>query len=325
MPPNSQAPVAVASGSNTASRGSSNRKRTRADVSIDNSAQPPQKKSKAVEGSSTSQLTVKTLEDAKDVGQMGSYALEISASTRGSRLHCIGIYMFNHHITFWYIDASGTIRTSESEVLSLFGDFEKVAAIFIALSYCTPEQLGAFPPSIIRPPEHTAYSAAFPPTDLENFTIDLSGPNDPNDSYIITFGKNVFTQYALFGRRTCIYAATTTSSEHEGRVLAVKLSQQYETRTSEVELLNHARECGVVDHVPEVLKAKDFGKLSEDVRRGFGPTTIDPLKSRILRCIVTDHYVPLAEQLTENPDSLRTMVNQLLGCKYFYTHTLSAH
>lgn len=138
---------------------------------------------------------------------MASYALEAAASTYGTRLHNIGIFMRDDNITFWYFDASGIVRTKSEPALSLIDDFEKVAAIFIALSYSTPEHFGAFLRNIIRPPENEHYPDAFPPVNLKGYTIDLSpstetapdgaaplttAPGDGATPVVVTLGDLLF-------------------------------------------------------------------------------------------------------------------------------------
>lgn len=48
--------------------------------------------------------------------------------------------------TIWCFDASGAVRTIVTSQVrlspSLLSDFERVAAVFVALAYCSPEQLG---------------------------------------------------------------------------------------------------------------------------------------------------------------------------------------
>ena len=88
--------------------------------------------------------------------------------------------MRDDKVTFWFLDASGATRTTSSQTLSIINDFEKVAAIFIALSFCSPEQLGAFPASVILPPANSPYPASFPPMTLKGYAIDLADETDTN-------------------------------------------------------------------------------------------------------------------------------------------------
>ena len=106
-----------------------------------------------------------------------------------------------------------------------------------------------------------------------------------------------------------------------GKVLAVKLSQQLTNRKSEVDLISRAKARGVVDHLPEILKSKDLWKLSDGVRHRFALT--EHWDDRVLRRIVSPCYVPLAERLVEEPDSLKTMVRQMLQCKLHTTSSIA--
>ena len=261
----------------------------------------------------------RNIETQEAEAQMAAYALEMAASTRGTRLHTIGVFLRDDKVSYWYVDASGVVRTSPESTLSIIFDFEKVMAIHIALSYSGPEQLGAFPRSIICPPENKPYPAPFPPHSLTGYTIDLSGEED-KEPYKVTLGNHVFSQYALIGRRTTIYLASSTSVDTGGRALVVKLSQQVVTRTSEVELIKHAIDCGVKDHLPEIVKAKDLWKLSKGIRQAFGLNEED-WEDRVLRCLLLPHYLPVHDRLRENPDSIKIMATQMLKCAY--THACS--
>lgn len=125
----------------------------------------------------------------------------------------------------------------------------------------------------------------------------------------------MFNQYSLFGRRTTIYGAASTSADTGGRALVVKLSQQVRTRTSEVELIQEARKCHAGDHLPEIVKAKDLWNLSDGIRKLFVFDKSQEWEDRVLRCILLPFYLPLRERLRENPDSIKTMAIQMLTCE----------
>lgn len=248
---------------------------------------------------------------------MASYALEMSGSTLGSRLHSLSIFLRDDKVTFWYADASGVVRTPRpgTPVISLIDDFEKVAAIFIALSYCSAEALGAFPEAIIRPPQE--YPASFPPTSLTGYTINLSESNVPCE---VILEKFVFSQYVIFGRRTTVYQASSRATALSGRALVVKISLQFIDRQSEVELVEKARKCGV-RYLPEILKAKDMWKLSDGIRQYFlFEGTALKWDDRVLRCIVLPYYIPLSVQLLRKPDSIKTMARQMLRCEFVFPY-----
>ncbi|KAI0681901.1 hypothetical protein BC835DRAFT_1402459 [Cytidiella melzeri] len=175
-------------------------------------------------------------------------------STRGTRMHNLGVIFRDELISLWYFDASGIVRTCPDagvnrEKLSLITNFERVAAIFVALAYCDAEQSGAVPAHAITPPTTKPHPSAFPIRCLKEHTIDLSTDEDKdkNVPFIVTLGKHVYSQYALVGRRTTVYEGTTSADS--GRRVIVKVSQQYIKRTSEFDIVEHARKLGI-EHVP---------------------------------------------------------------------------
>lgn len=248
----------------------------------------------------------------KAEAQIAAYALELVESTPATRLHTIGVFLCDDKVSYWYIDSSGVVRTSPESTLSIIFDFEKVVAIHLALSYCGPEQLGAFPPSIICPPVSNPFPGSLPSHSLTGFTIDLSGEKDQM-LYKVTLGKQMVSQYALIGRRTTVYHASSTSDDTGGRALVVKLSQHICMRTSEVELLEHAYQCGVKAHLPEIVKAKDLWWLSKGIRRSFNLNQ-DDWENRVLRCLLLPYYLPIHDRLRENPDCIKIMAKQMLKC-----------
>lgn len=132
----------------------------------------------------------------------------------------------------------------------------------------------------------------------------------------MTLGKHLFNECTLYGRRTMVYLAGSTSHDTEGRALAVKISQQVETRKSEAVLIEHARKCGVKDHLVEIVKAKDLFRLSEGIRKNFVFDESQKWEDRILRCLLLPYYLPLCERLRENPDSIKAMATQMLKCEF---------
>lgn len=165
------------------------------------------------------------------------------------------------------------------------------------------------------PPPNELCPDSFPPDSLASHTIDLFGGKDQQKPYTVTLCKHLFHQYSLFGRRATVYRAASTSVDPGGRVLAVKLSQHVCTRTSETELTQRAHDRGAVEHLQEIVKAKDLWYLSDGIRKQFILDESQKWKDRVLRCIVVPFYLPLHEQLRENPDSIKTMVKQMLTCE----------
>jgi hypothetical protein len=247
--------------------------------------------------------------------QLGTYALEMLSSTKGTRLYTFGVMIRNDLVSLWYFDSSGVVRTGDKdgksiERLSLINDFEYVAAILIALAYCNEERFGVMPKSVLSPPQNYV----FPPSSLTGFTIDIPTDNDKEDNNTsrqhVTLGGHLYTQYALIGRRTVVYEGTTPASAH--KKVVIKMSQQYCNRKSEVVFIEAAREKGI-DHVPAILSSKDLWRMSDEgtIRAAFGKHDYE---DRVLRCIIMPSYTPLVEQLAQDPDSLKVMVIQLIKC-----------
>ncbi|KAI0085302.1 hypothetical protein BDY19DRAFT_450284 [Irpex rosettiformis] len=240
-------------------------------------------------------------------------------STKGTRMHSIVVALRDDLFSLWYFDASGVVRTCSSqsgEKLSLINDFERVAAIFVALVYCTPEQFGAFPTHLIRPPDNTPFPDSFPLESLEGCTINLDTNETKKPYRLITLGRHIYTQYTIVGRRTSVYEGTTLTPKRRRRRVAVKIALQNITRASEINIISLARHKGV-DHLPEILNRADLWRLSDsDIRKALEVAYDD----RILRVIVTPCYVPLCVQLAKNPDSLTTMVKQITDCIHDLRH-----
>ena len=275
--------------------------------------------------------------------QLGGYALEMMGSTLGTRMHALGVIVRDDLVSLWYFDASGVVCTcsrESGEKLSLINDFERVAAIIVALSYCSPERLGAPPKDIIQPPKDFLFPGSFPLKSLTGCTIELTSPKD-KCRFFVTLLEHLYTQYILVGRRSRVYAATVSIREeahkeeaneevsneatadeealNDGREVVVKLSQQPPGRVSEADLIKKAKDAGV-KHLPEMIKSKDLWRLHDQgsIRAAFSGCGIDGVDNRVLRCIVTPRYTPLSEQLLNNPDSLIEMAKQMIECEYYY-------
>ena len=112
--------------------------------------------------------------------QCASNALEVMSGTYGTRTCCFGTVMVDHRLYLWYYDACGIVYTKES--LSLLHDFEKVAALIIALAGCTPERFGAFPTTTMKP--LLPYPKAFPPPNLvgNSFVVDRVEKNNGDEN-----------------------------------------------------------------------------------------------------------------------------------------------
>ncbi|THG94234.1 hypothetical protein EW026_g7196 [Hermanssonia centrifuga] len=242
--------------------------------------------------------------------QAGGYALEIASCTYGTRLFSTGVVLEDDRTSLWYYDAAGVVRTQET--LSLFGDFEKVAAILVAFACCEPSQWGSLPPSIVTPPSSAPYPKHFPPKNLKGHTLEMRLPIT-KEKVLITLGKPIFTQYNLVGRRTFLYEIKTDSKTLTKPMVA-KFSYQVTTRKAEQKLLRRAKKAGV-KHLPEVHMWKDFWKLSEGARAIFHEhDKDDQYEDRVFRGLVYTQYFPLKELFSKSCELIPRMVDQMLDC-----------
>ncbi|KAJ3531482.1 hypothetical protein NM688_g7568 [Phlebia brevispora] len=253
--------------------------------------------------------------------QTGSYALETLAGTFGTRLFCINVLAKNDRLYFWYYDACGFVYT---ESISLLDDFEKTAAVMVAIACSTPQQLGALP-DVIQPSIHASYPENWPPENLNGYTLTIpqsvtetesSSPATPDVQATrdiqVTLQESVFSQYVLLGRRTFVYTVKTeppiSSSEH-----IIKISYQVNTRRKEPELLKLARKAKV-GHLPAIHATADLWKMSDGVRAIFLEKGGVEYEDRTLRAIIYDRYMPLESLIPTSPQSIPIMAYQLLDC-----------
>lgn len=226
--------------------------------------------------------------DISTQAEIGGYALEMLSPSPGTRTHAIIVAVQDDLVSFWHVDSSGVVHTTSQDWLSPLSDFEWVAAVFVALAYCSPEQLGLAGTVKARSQDlcgnvvlrkHTVYSAA--------------------------------AQSTSFGHRTTVYSGLRSARpdpepEDGGVAVKTKTSLQHEDRKSEVKRSkNHG-----FDHLP--VHAKPW-ELSDGTHQQFGDGALDRC-NRVLRVFVTPMYVPLSTQLARNPGSLKTMVSQMIQC-----------
>ncbi|THG98171.1 hypothetical protein EW026_g3983 [Hermanssonia centrifuga] len=261
-------------------------------------------------GSKKQRITSSDLVTMNAKLQAGGYALEIASCTYGTRLFSTGVVLEDDRTSLWYYDAAGVVRTQET--LSLFGDFEKVAAILVAFACCEPSQWGSLPPSIVTPPSSAPYPKHFPPKNLKGHTLEMRLPIT-KEKVIVTLVKPIFTQYNLVGRRTFLYEIKT-DSETLTKTMVAKFSYQVTTRQPEQKLLRRASKAGV-EHLPEVHMWKDFWKLSEGTRAIFHEHDKDhEYEDRVFRGLVYTQYFPLKQLFSESCELIPTMVDQMLDC-----------
>ena len=184
-------------------------------VSLSNEAVNKKFKSEcsSIDSEAEEQAVPSKIHEAK--AQMEAHARELSALTRGAHLHTVGVLLHDDKVSYWYIDASGVVRTTPESTLSIVLDFEKVAAIHVALSCCGTERHGLFPANVIRPPANNSNPASLPSASLAGHTIDLT-ESENEKPFKVTLGRRLFNQSSLFGRRTMVYLAESTSADTDG-------------------------------------------------------------------------------------------------------------
>ncbi|KAF7794418.1 hypothetical protein EIP86_005552 [Pleurotus ostreatoroseus] len=268
----------------------------------------------SISTSSQSETPEKLSYDVKKASiQTGSYALETLACTFGTRLFCVNILVKNDRLYFWYYDACGFIYT---ESISIVEDFEKLAAILVAIACSTPAQLGALP-AFIKPPQHAPYPQNWPPESLKDHSLTIPRAlsvrgRQTVEQIHVTLQDPVFTHYVLAGRRTFVYAVKTSPSLSKTELIA-KFSYQVSTRRQEHELIDIARQAGI-DHLPEVHAWGEHWKMSDSVRSVFLAEAGAEFEDRTLRSIVYSKYLPLESLFSHSPQHIPTMAYQLIDC-----------
>ncbi|KAF7795530.1 hypothetical protein EIP86_006692 [Pleurotus ostreatoroseus] len=241
--------------------------------------------------------------------QAGSYALELLSCTYGSRVSCHSSILEDDLLTLMYYDACGIVYTVQR--LSLIHDFEKTAAIIVALASCTPERFGALPASFVKPPK--PYNKFFPPHDLSGAVVRFKHPVSGKQARI-TLQSPLYAQYVLAGRRTFAYTTKASPKASEERLM-VKFSYQVVTRKPEYDLINMARKARV-KHLPRVHMWADLWRMSDGARGAFYGD--DPqcakYEDRTLRMIVYTEYGSIKSLFSQRCDLMPVMVNQMVKC-----------
>ncbi|KAF7794419.1 hypothetical protein EIP86_005553 [Pleurotus ostreatoroseus] len=248
----------------------------------------------------------------KPLSKRDHYALETLACTFGTRLYCINILVKNDRLYFWYYDACGFIYT---ESISVVEDFEKFAAIVVAIACSSPTELGALP-SFIEPPQHAPYPKSWPPESLKDHTFtvprSISLSSGQMNDVQITLQDPVFAHYVLAGRRTFVYTIKTNPTISD-KGLIVKFSYQVSTRRQEHELIEIAHKAGI-GHLPRVHAWGNHWKMSDSVRQIFYEKAGAEYEDRTLRSIVYSKYLPLETLFSHSPQHIPTMAYQLIDC-----------
>ena len=269
--------------------------------------------------------------------QSGSYALEALSGCRGTRASCFGSVLRDDWLHLWYYNPCGIVYTRQA--LSLIHDFEKFAAIVIAIVGCTPEYFGGFPTTVMKP--LSPNPEAFPPSDLTSNTFYVRRVKGKQKLHV-TLAASVTTSYGLTGRRSFIYFAEVTpgvdpKKENKSEVI-VKFSYQAAHRALEQGIIERARKAGI-GHLPVVHAWEDLWRLEDSsrvlaVRRKQRKThaskeaiekeleaakTIHgfPLyEDRILRAIVYPQYQSIKDLFTDCFELIPIMVEQMIDCMF---------
>lgn len=245
--------------------------------------------------------------------QAGCYALELLSCTYGTRMFCHSTILEDDLLVFVYSDACGMIYTKQR--LSLIEDFEKAAAIIVALTRCTPEHFGAFPISVLRPSKPSL--ELFPPSNLSGNILRVKHPITKKQIRV-TLKDSLYAQYVLSGRRTFAYTMKASPQlSKEG--LMVKFSYQVNTLRPEYELISIAREAGV-RHLPDTHMWADLWKMSDGARRIFygGGERKAGYENRTLRMIVSTEYGSIQMLFSERCELMPVMVDQMVKCEHVF-------
>ena len=249
--------------------------------------------------------------------QVGAYGLELLSCSYGTRVFATSAVLDDDRFSFWYLSPSGIVYTCQT--VSLIHDFELAAAIIVAFGSRTPEQYGALPTSLLKPPSAVAFPHGFPLVDLSGCTLTMHHPETKEDVNV-TLKKAVFTQYTLTGRRTFVYQAITDVPIGPEKLI-IKFSYQVASRRAENALITRARDAGV-ENIPEVHLWEDLWTLEDVARRVDRHEEIPKGKKearyedRIFRAIVYTEYYPLRILFSKHCEAIPIMVNQILDCKY---------
>lgn len=244
----------------------------------------------------------------------GSHALELLSCTYGTRVCAHSTILEDDMLVFMYFDACGIIYTKQ--YLSLIEDFEKAAAIILALARCTPERFGLLPTSVIKPP--TSYRELCPPRNLAGSVLRVTHP--VSGKHIrVTLKEAVYSQYILSGRRTFAYSMKA-SPQLSTDDLMVKFSYQVDTPKTEYELIQIARKAGV-RHLPDVHMWADLWKMSDGARQAFyGDHKRTQYEDRMLRMIAGTEYGTIKTLFSQRCDLIPVMVDQMVKCESSFVH-----
>lgn len=239
----------------------------------------------------------------------GSYALELLSSTYGSRVCCHNTVLKDDRLFLWYYDACGILRSDQ--YLSMIADFEKTAAVIVALASCTRERFGVLPTSVIK--VSVSDTPSFPPRNLANTVVHIQDPVSEEQVQLI-LKDPIYTQYGLSGRRTFAYTATTSPQLSQGGLMA-RFTYQVNSARPDHAWISIAREAGV-GHLPDVHMWRDLWKMSDGARRVFSEHQEASYEDRTLRMIVYSEYGSIKTLFSQRCELMPVMVDQMVNCEY---------
>ncbi|CAL1697010.1 unnamed protein product [Somion occarium] len=241
---------------------------------------------------------------------MARYALEMLSCTRGTRLFFFQCLVVGDIVEFWYCDASGFVRSYQ---ISWVREFDKFAAILVAIACCDYAHFGLDIPNLSPPAPDL--NPSIPPMSLTGYSTTMRHPTLDIDVKV-TLGSEVFTQYSLVGRHTCVYDVTTEPPVSPDP-LVIKMSLQSVCRTPEQELLALADGFPVSEHLPKAFMWTDRAtewRLAHGVRglMFLQNDEDETYEERCQRHIVFKKYKPIESVISSS--NMDHVFNQLLDC-----------
>lgn len=190
-------------------------------------------------------------------------------------------------------------------------DFEKTAAVIVALASCTRERFGVLPTSAIN--ASVSDTSSFPPRNLANAVVHVQHPVS-EEQVQLTLKDPIYTQYGLSGRRMFAYTATTSPQLSQGGLMA-RFTYQVNSARPDHAWISIAREAGV-GHPPDVHMWRDLWKMSDGARRVFSEHQEASYEDRTLRMIVYSEYGSIKTLFSQRCELMPVMVDQMVNCEY---------
>ncbi|KAF8885203.1 hypothetical protein BD779DRAFT_1673838 [Infundibulicybe gibba] len=232
--------------------------------------------------------------------QCASYALEM-LSHGGLRTHVIGALVTDSSIELLYYDRSIIIKSSPFDFIN---DQVRLAKWVIGMIRLNAASWG-FDSAIKRVYRYKDISQSGAVSkSLYNGSIMKLGP-----SWKLRIKDMIFNAHCIIGRATAVFLATVEkASGAEGRELVkqkkyviVKLSNPAKSRTSETDIINHARARTsanekwnrMLNHLPRVLYRCDRaeGRIQQALLARFG----ESYEMRVPKALVMEQLFPITQ------------------------------